>query len=65
MSKLSKVKRIQLNCSIRQLKEYCEAQRNCIDCVFCNMFATEAVCTLRSTPASWKEIPEQKGEPTV
>ena len=65
MSKLSKVKRIQLNCSIRQLKEYCEAQRNCIDCVFYNMLATVAVCTLRSTPVSWKEIPEQKGEPIV
>lgn len=65
MGKLSKVKRIQLNCSIRQLKEYCDAQRECSECVFCNMLPTEAVCTLRGTPASWKEIEEQKGEPTI
>ena len=65
MSKLSKVKRIQLNCSIRQLKEYCETQQYCIDCVLSYTLANEAVCSLRTIPVSWKEIPEQKGEPTV
>lgn len=64
MGNLSKVKRIQLNCSIRLLKENCESIKDCRDCVFCRYIDTEAICTLKSAPASWAEIPEKKGEKT-
>lgn len=59
MSNLSKVKRIQLNCSIRQLKEYCENNTSCVACVFYTRFL-DTHCQLKKAPLNWSEIEENK-----
>ena len=59
MGKLSKVKRIQLNCSIRQLKEYCEDNTSCSCCVFYTRFL-DTRCLLKKAPINWSEIEEDR-----